>query len=172
MIELQLFCTNFEMVLLCRVFRNELKVKGVSDKDIDRQIVTEFHHWFRSHVSIHFFCLVPSLYCVVRTFTQDYSKQNYGCSVQIINNLVSDDNLYALSPELDRRAKTYIACIVGGVWYHTKARVENWKTQNSGILTTGSHKDIKEIEFYGSPRDIIELRHNSGLDRDRTVALF
>ena len=69
MIELQLFRSNFEMVLLCRVFKNELKAKGVSDEDIDRQIATEFRHWFRSHVSIHFFCLVASLYYLVRTFT-------------------------------------------------------------------------------------------------------
>jgi hypothetical protein len=34
---------------------NESKAKGVSDEDIDHQIVTEFLHWFRSHVSIHFF---------------------------------------------------------------------------------------------------------------------
>jgi hypothetical protein len=54
MIELQLFHSNFETVLLCRVFKNELKVKGVSDEDIDRRIVTKFQHWFRSHVSIHF----------------------------------------------------------------------------------------------------------------------
>ena len=55
MIELQLFRSNFEMVLLCRVFKNELKAKGVSDDDIDRRIVTEFLHRFRSHVNIHFF---------------------------------------------------------------------------------------------------------------------
>jgi hypothetical protein len=30
------------MVLLCRVFKNELTAKGVSDEAIDRQIVTEF----------------------------------------------------------------------------------------------------------------------------------
>jgi hypothetical protein len=42
MIELQLFCANFEMVLLCRVFKNELKAEGVSDKAIDRRIFTEF----------------------------------------------------------------------------------------------------------------------------------
>ena len=55
MIELQLFCANFEMVLLCRVFKNELKAKGVLDEYIDRRIVTEFQHWFRSHVSVLFF---------------------------------------------------------------------------------------------------------------------
>jgi hypothetical protein len=55
MIELQLFHSNFEMVLLCRVFKNELKAKGVSDEDIDHRIVTEFRHWFGSHISIHFF---------------------------------------------------------------------------------------------------------------------
>jgi hypothetical protein len=89
-----------------------------------------------------------------------------------LQNPVSDDNLYALSTELDRRAKTYTTCIVGGVWYHTKAREANRKTQNNGIMTSGSHKDIAEIEFCGSLRDIIELRYNSGLDRDRTVVLF
>jgi hypothetical protein len=55
MIELQLFHSNFEMVLLCRVFKNELKAKGVSDEDIDRRIVIELWHWFRLHASIHFF---------------------------------------------------------------------------------------------------------------------
>jgi hypothetical protein len=64
------------------------------------------------------------------------------------------------------------ACIVGGVRYHIKAREANRKTQNSGIMTIGSHKDITEIEFYGSLRDIIEMRYNSGLDRDRTIVLF
>jgi hypothetical protein len=54
MIELQLFHSNFEMVLLCRVFKNELNVKVVSDEDIDRRTVIEFRHCFRSHVSIHF----------------------------------------------------------------------------------------------------------------------
>jgi hypothetical protein len=63
---------------------------------------------------------------------------------------VSDDNLYALSFERDLRAKTYTTCIVGGVRYHTKAQEANRKTQNSGIMTTESHKDIEEIEFYGS----------------------
>jgi hypothetical protein len=54
MIELQLFCSNIEMVLLCRLFKNELKGKCMSDDDIDHRIVTEFRHWFGSHVSIHF----------------------------------------------------------------------------------------------------------------------
>lgn len=54
MIELQLFRSNFEMVLLCRVFKNELKAKGVSDEAIDRRIVTEFRQWFRLHVSVLF----------------------------------------------------------------------------------------------------------------------
>jgi hypothetical protein len=53
---------------------NESKAKGVSDEDIDHQIVTEFMHWFRSHVSIHFFCLEASLYYLVRTVTPDYIK--------------------------------------------------------------------------------------------------
>jgi hypothetical protein len=85
---------------------------------------------------------------------------------------VSDDNLYALSTEPDWQAKTCTTCIIGSVRYHTKAREANRKTQDSGIMTTGSHKDIEKIEFYGSLRDIIELRYNSGLKRDPTVVLF
>jgi hypothetical protein len=85
---------------------------------------------------------------------------------------VSDNNIYALSVEPDRQAKTYTTCIVGGVRYHTKAREANRKTQNSGIMTIGAHKDIAEIEFYCSLRDIIELWYKSGLDRDQTVVLF
>jgi hypothetical protein len=46
------------MVLLCIVFKIELKAEGVLDEAIDRRIVTEFHRSFRSHVSFHFFCLV------------------------------------------------------------------------------------------------------------------
>jgi hypothetical protein len=84
---------------------------------------------------------------------------------------VSDNNLYALSSKLDREAKTYTTCIIGGVRHHTKAQEADRKTQNSGIMTTGSQY-IAKIEFYGSPRDIIELRYNSGLDGDRTVVLF
>jgi hypothetical protein len=76
---------------------------------------------------------------------------------------VSDNNRYALSSELDRQAKTHTACIIGCVWHHTKAQEANRKTQNSGIMTTGSHKYIAKIEFYGSLRDIIELWYNSRL---------
>jgi hypothetical protein len=71
---------------------------------------------------------------------------------------MSDENLYALSAEPDLRVKTYTTCIVGDVRYHTKAREANRKTQNSGFVPIGSHKDIKEIEFYGSLRDIIVVQ--------------
>ena len=56
MIELQLFRANFEMVLFCRVFKNELKAEGVSNEAIDRRIVKEFCHWFKLHVSFPLFC--------------------------------------------------------------------------------------------------------------------
>jgi hypothetical protein len=111
---------------------------------------------------VFIFCLVSSLYYLVRTFTQDYIK-NYDSSIHISNNLVSGSNLYALPIEPYRRAKTYTTSTVGCVQYHTKARETNRKTQNRGIMTTGSHKDIAKIEFYGSLRDIIELWYNSGL---------
>jgi hypothetical protein len=45
MIELKLFWANFEMELLYRVFKDELKAEGVPNEAIDHRIVTEFHHW-------------------------------------------------------------------------------------------------------------------------------
>ena len=55
MMELQLFCANFEMVLFCRVFKNELKAKGVSNEAIDSRIAKEFGPWFKLHVSFPLF---------------------------------------------------------------------------------------------------------------------
>lgn len=83
---------------------------------------------------------------------------------------VSDD-LFALACLPDKRVRVYSACIVGGVRYHTVDREKNRKTQNSGILTEGTH-DGDDIEFYGQLRRIISLQYNSSGGVDRSVVLF
>nr|XP_045088019.1 uncharacterized protein LOC123495193 [Aegilops tauschii subsp. strangulata] len=60
---------------------------------------------------------------------------------------VSDD-LFALACLPDKRVRVYSACIADGVRYHTVDREEKRKTQNSGIITEGSH-DREIIDFYG-----------------------
>ena len=60
---------------------------------------------------------------------------------------VSDD-LFALACLLDKRVRVYSACIADGVRYHAIDHEEKRKTQNSGIVTEGSH-DHEIIDFYG-----------------------
>ena len=60
---------------------------------------------------------------------------------------VSDD-LFALACLPDKRVRVYLVCIDDGVRYHTVDREEKRKTQNSGIVTEGSH-DREIIDFYG-----------------------
>jgi hypothetical protein len=49
---------------------------------------------------------------------------------------------------------------VNGVRYNTVAREKYLQTQNSGIVTDGSHGD-RDIDFYGVLNEIIELKYNS-----------
>jgi hypothetical protein len=44
-------------------------------------------------------------------------------------------------------------------------------TQNSGVMTEGSHNG-KDIDFYGVLKEVIELEYNSNLQVRRTVVLF
>ena len=60
---------------------------------------------------------------------------------------VSDD-LFALACLRDKRVRVYSACITDGVRYHTVDREEKRNTQNSGIVTEGSH-DREIIDYYG-----------------------
>ena len=60
---------------------------------------------------------------------------------------VSDD-LFALACLPDKRVRVYLECIADGVRYHTIYRKEKRKTQNSGIVTEGSH-DREIIDYYG-----------------------
>src|SRR6266498_3561849 len=83
---------------------------------------------------------------------------------------ISDD-LFALSCEPDLRVRIFSACLVDGVRYHTVDREKNRRTQNSGVMSDGSHGD-ENIEFYGCLKEIIELRYNSDTSACQTVVLF
>lgn len=83
---------------------------------------------------------------------------------------ISDD-LYALACGPDLRVRLFSACTVNGIRYNTVDKEKYWKTQNSGIMTMGTHNG-KSTEFYGSLKEIIELQYNSDLHTHRTVVLF
>ena len=82
-----------------------------------------------------------------------------------------DDDLFALSREPDMRVRIFSACLVNGVRYHTVDREKNRRTQNSGILTDGTHNG-ESIDFYGCLKNIIELKYFSESSDHRTVVLF
>jgi hypothetical protein len=82
-----------------------------------------------------------------------------------------DEDLYSLACRPDRRVRSYTACIINGVRYHTVAREEYRKTQNSTIKTAGTHND-DTIDFYGTITDIIELTYNKNNKGDRSIVLL
>jgi hypothetical protein len=82
-----------------------------------------------------------------------------------------NDELFALAFEPDLRVRIYSACLVNGVRFHTADREKNRRTQNSGIMAEGSH-DGQDIDFYGSLKEIVELRYNAVSGHDMTVVLF
>ncbi|XP_066324074.1 uncharacterized protein [Miscanthus floridulus] len=58
------------------------------------------------------------------------------------------EGLWALSCGPDLRVKTCVACKVNGVRYSTMDHENFLLTQNSGVMTEGSH-DVNNIDFYG-----------------------
>lgn len=82
-----------------------------------------------------------------------------------------DEDLYSLACRPDKRVRSYTACIINGVRYHTMARDEHRKTQNSTIKTAGTHSD-DTIDFYGTITDIIELSYSKNSKGRRTVILL
>lgn len=82
-----------------------------------------------------------------------------------------DEDLYSLACGPDPRMRSYTACIINGVRYHTIARDEHRKTQNSTIKTAGTHGD-DTIDFYGTITDIIELSYSRNSKGRRTVILL
>ena len=70
------------------------------------------------------------------------------------------DELHDLACGLDRRINHYTSCIIGGMRFHTKELEMQRQIQNSGIATT-EYKGEEEIDYYGVPIDIIELKYGS-----------
>lgn len=64
--------------------------------------------------------------------------------------------------------KKYSSCIVNGVRFNTLASDKNKRTQNSGIMSQGTHKN-RVIDFYGSLQEIIQLEYNGD---GRSIILF
>ena len=81
------------------------------------------------------------------------------------------EGLWALSCGPDLRVKTCAACKVNGVRYSTVDREKFLLTQNSGVLTEGSHNG-KDVDFYGVLKEVIELEYNLNLQVRRTMVLF
>jgi len=82
-----------------------------------------------------------------------------------------DEDLYSLACRPINRVRSYTACIINGVRYHTKAREEHRQTQNSTIKTEGTHND-GTIDFYGTITDIIELTYAKNNKGNRTIILL
>jgi hypothetical protein len=82
-----------------------------------------------------------------------------------------DEDLYSLACRPDRRVRSYSACIINGVRYHTKAREAQRKTQNCTIKTLGDHNH-EIIDFYGTVIEIIEFNYSANSRGPRTVILL
>lgn len=66
------------------------------------------------------------------------------------------ETLYSLACEPHISSKEYTGCIVNGVRFRTKDRDSRRRSQNSGVIVEGNHKD-DFIDFYGIVSKIIEL---------------
>ncbi|XP_039146815.1 uncharacterized protein LOC120284059 [Dioscorea cayenensis subsp. rotundata] len=80
---------------------------------------------------------------------------------------LATEALYSLACGPNICCKKYTGCIVNGVRFHTNARDSRIRSQNSGIMVEGNHKD-DIIDFYGVISEIIELDYVRG----RQVVLF
>jgi hypothetical protein len=79
-----------------------------------------------------------------------------------------DEDIFSLAVGADFRVMKYKSCIVNGVRFNTIDRDANKKTQNSGVMSLGTHNS-EVIEFYGNLKEIIQLDYNGD---DRSVVLF
>ena len=75
--------------------------------------------------------------------------------------------LYSLACGPHMCCKKYSGCIANGVRFHTNTRDSLLKSQNSGVVVEGNHKD-EIIDFYGVISEILELDYVKG----RRVVLF
>jgi hypothetical protein len=99
--------------------------------NIERTLRQGFQTWFRTHVSFN-----PYLFML---FWQILRMQN-------INQEEVDDDLFSLACGPDFRVRKYSSCIVNGVRFNTSDRDKHRKTQNSGVMTQGTHNG-QEIDF-------------------------
>lgn len=79
-----------------------------------------------------------------------------------------DDDLFSLACGPMLRINKYKSCIVNGVRFNTFDRDHNKKTQNSGVMSLGTHNS-NLIQFYGNIKEIIQLEYSGD---DRSVVLF
>lgn len=107
-----------------RMFRDELERDGMPN--IERTLRQGFQTWFRTHI----------------------------LRMRNINQEEADDDLFSLACGLDFRVRKYSSCIVNGVRFNTSDRDKHRKTQNSGVMTQGTHNG-QEIDFFGTLREII-----------------
>ncbi|WVZ64567.1 hypothetical protein U9M48_014065 [Paspalum notatum var. saurae] len=111
--------------------------------DVDQRQEKGFAPWFKNHIA--------KLHC-------DGAVE------------VSDD-IYALSCGPDKRIEKYPSCVANGARYRIVSHEKYRKTQNSSIMTEGTHKD-ESIDFYGVLNEIIVLRYPSNKQFTRSVVLF
>ncbi|XP_025792085.1 uncharacterized protein LOC112873307 [Panicum hallii] len=121
-----------------RMFIEELE--GAGTPDIERTLRQGFQTWFRNHI--------------LRLWNMNQEEV--------------DDDLFSLACGPDLRVRKYSSCIVNGVRFNTLDRDKHRKTQNSGVMTRGTHNG-KEINFFGTLREIIQLEYNF---YERSVVLF
>lgn len=146
------------------MFKAELEHQHVDN--IAKRMEKEFPAWFEDHVSASFYMLL---------FLHQCTNVNAMYSLQIsslhrdTNNV--DEDLYSLACRPDRRVRSYSACVIHGVRFHTMAREAGRKTQNSGIKAEGTHKD-ESIDFYGVLTEIIELNYIANKNGPRSVILL
>ena len=88
--------------------------------------------------------------------------------LQFTNQEDIDEDLFSLACGPDFRVKKYSSCIVNGVRFNTVDRDKNRKTQNSGVMTQGTHNG-QLIDFFGTLKEIVQLEYNND---ERSVVLF
>jgi len=70
------------------------------------------------------------------------------------NEEMVDDDIFSLACGPDLRIKKYKSCIVNGVLFNTIDCDTNKESQNSGVMSLGTHNS-EVIEFYGNLKEII-----------------
>ncbi|WVZ98199.1 hypothetical protein U9M48_043668 [Paspalum notatum var. saurae] len=127
--------------VLILIYRKDMDDEG--NPNGEKNLEKQFSNWFKKHVA----------------------RQRFVDGEDV------SDGIYALACQPDLRVKIFSACLVGGVRFHTVEREKNRITQNSGVMTEGTHNG-EYIDFYGCLKDIIQLQYNSDSIVERTVVLF